>query len=249
MLFSFAHVGVFASFVHGATSLFDHTFYQIVCVYHGAFAALHLTVGEFDHAIREVHKALTPFKAETVEEERENLEVIVLFIAHHIDHLVDGIVAETELSSTDVLGHIDRSAVGAEEEFFVQTFFGEISPHRTIFAAIEQTFGETFFYLFLTFEIGVRFVIDFVERHTEGFVGFVKTSIHPFVHLAPKSTHFFVALFPLAEHLASFYHQGYFSFGACFSFFFAYTLSDEFRFELSHFCAIVLVESYVVVAY
>ena len=87
--------------------MFDHTFYQIVCVYHGAFAALHLTVGEFDHAIGEVHEALAPFKAETVEEEREDLEVIVLLVAHHIDHLVDGIVAETEFGSTDVLGHVD----------------------------------------------------------------------------------------------------------------------------------------------
>ena len=107
MLFSFAHVGVFASFVHGATSLFDHAFYQIVGVYHGAFTTLHLAVGEFDHAIREVHEALAPFKAETVEEEREDLEVIVLLIAYHVDHLVDGIVAETEFGSTDVLGHVD----------------------------------------------------------------------------------------------------------------------------------------------
>ena len=249
MLFGFAHIGVFSGFVHGATSLFHHTFYQIVCVYHGAFTTLHLTVGEFDHTIREVHEALAPFESETVEEERENLEVIVLLISHHIYHLVDGKVAETELSSTDVLGHVDRSAVGAEEEFFIQTFFGEIRPYRTIFTAIEQTFSKTFFYLFLPFEVGVRFVIDFVERHTEGFVGFVKTSIHPFVHLAPKTTHFFVTLFPLAEHLASFYHQGNFSFGACFSFFFAYTLSDELSLKLSHFCAIVLVESHIVVAY
>ena len=107
LLFSFAHVGVFAGFVHGATSLFDHAFYQIVCVNHGAFTALHLTVGEFDHTIREVHEALAPFKAETVEEEREDLEVIVLLIAHHINHLVDGIVAEAEFGSTDVLGHVD----------------------------------------------------------------------------------------------------------------------------------------------
>ena len=107
LLFSFAHVGVFASFVHGATSLFDHTFYQIVCVYHCTFTTLHFAVGEFDHAIREVHEAFAPFKAETVEEEREDLEVIVLLIAHHIDHLVDGIVAETEFGSTDVLSHVD----------------------------------------------------------------------------------------------------------------------------------------------
>ena len=117
--------------------MFDHAFYQIVGIYHRTFAALHLTVGEFDHAIREVHKALAPFKAETVEEEREDLEVIVLLIAYHVDHLVDGIVAEAEFGSTDVLGHVDRSAVCAEEEFFVQTFLGEVSPHRTIFAAIE----------------------------------------------------------------------------------------------------------------
>ena len=153
-----------------------------------------------------------------------------------------------EFSRTDVLRHVDARTIGAEEEFFVQTIGSEVSPYRTVGTAVEDPLFQTFFHLFLTFEVSVAFVVNLVERHTEGFVGFVKTGIHPFVHLAPESAHFGVALLPFAEHFARFHHQRCFFLGACFSLFAVHALFKELGFEGGHFGAIMLVESHVVVA-
>ena len=62
-----------------------------------------------------MHEVLTPVEAELVEEDREHLEVVVLLVAHHVDHLVDGVVLEAELGGTDVLSHVYRCAVATEQ--------------------------------------------------------------------------------------------------------------------------------------
>ena len=52
-------------------------------------------------------KILAPSESETIEKQRQHLEMIVLLVAHHIYHAVDRIVAVAEFRSADVLGHID----------------------------------------------------------------------------------------------------------------------------------------------
>ena len=47
--------------------------------------------------------------------------MIVLFVAHHVNHLVDGEILIAELSRADVLGHVDGSAVSAEQQLMVET--------------------------------------------------------------------------------------------------------------------------------
>ena len=237
MFFGFGHVAVLAGFIHGAACLFDHAFDEIVGVDHRTLTALHFAVGEFDHAVGEVHEALAPLETETIEQEREDLEVVVLLVTDDIDHLIDGIVAETEFGGADVLGHVDRSTVGAEEELLIESVLREISPNGAVFAAIEETFFESFLYLFLAFEVGFRFVVDLVERNAECLVGFVETSIDPFVHFAPERAHFFVALLPLAEHFAGFDHERRFVLGASFGFFGRYAFGFETGFEFGHFGA------------
>ena len=54
-----------------------------------------------------MNKVFAPFEAEFVEEDGEHLEVVVLLVAHYVNHLVDGEVLETEFGGTDVLCHID----------------------------------------------------------------------------------------------------------------------------------------------
>ena len=175
--------------------------------------------------------------------------MVVLLVAHHIDHLIDGIVAETQLGRTDVLRHVDRSTVRTKQQLLIQAVFRQIGPNRTVFAAIEEPFGESFLHLFLPFEVGFRFVIDFVERHTECFVGFVETGVNPLVHLAPERTHLFVALLPLAEHLARFDHERRLVLRTVLGLFRRNALGFESRFEFGHFGTIVLVESHIVVAH
>ena len=248
MFFGFGHVTVLAGFVHGAACLFDHAFDEIVGVDHRALTALHFAVGEFDHAVGEVHEALSPLETETIEQEREHLEVVVLLVADDIDHFVDGIVAETEFGGTDVLGHVDRSSVRTEEELLIESVLREIGPNGAVFAAIEEAFGESFLYLFLAFEVGFRLVVDLVERNAECLVGFVETGIDPLVHFTPERAHFFVALLPLAEHFTRFDHERRFVLGASFGFFGRYAFGFETGFEFGHFGAVVLIERHIVVA-
>ena len=102
-----------------------------------------------------MNEVLAPLESEFVEENRQHLEVVVLLVAHNIDHLVDWEVLETELSSTDVLSHINRSAVAAEEEFLVQSLSLEVSPNRVVVAAVEEAFLQSFHHLLATFKISI----------------------------------------------------------------------------------------------
>ena len=90
-------------------------------------------------------------------------------------------------------------------------------------------------------QIGLRFVIYFVEIDTESFVRFVETGIHPLVHGAPQVSDFLVAGLPAAQHILCFEHQRCLFFGIVFGQAFAHQLFDLF--------AILLVETHIVVAH
>ena len=220
-----SHVVDFVVFTSGEACFFlgniasvgNHGVHEVIGIDNGAFARLHLPFGEFHHAIGEVHEVFAPFETEAVEEDREHLEVVVLLVAYDINHLVDGIVDVAELGGADILSHIHRSAVGAEQEFVVETGIGKICPHRAILLAIHDAFFESFEHFFLPFEIGVALVVDFVEIDTEAAVGFVKAGIHPVVHHLPHAAHLLVAVFPLLEHSASLVHERRSLFGILFA--------------------------------
>ena len=55
--------------------------------------------------------------------------MVVLLVAYHIDHLVDRVVLETHLSSTDILGHIDTGTIATKQQFLVESLVGEIGPY------------------------------------------------------------------------------------------------------------------------
>ena len=165
--------------------------------------------------------------------------MIVLFVAHHIDHLVDGIVLETHLSSTDVLCHIDRSTITAEQQFLVESFVGEVGPDRVILMALEESLLKSFFHFCLTLEVGLRLVVNLIEANTQCLVGLIETSIHPGVHLLPKSADLRVILFPLHQHLMGFLDERSLLLG----FLLIHALCHEFL----DFLTIVLVKSNIVV--
>ncbi len=134
--------------------------------------------------------------------------MIVLLIAHDINHLVDGIVLKAELGCADVLCHVDRGAVAAEQELVIKTLAGEVGPYGAILLAIHLAGGESFEHLVLALEIGLALVVNLVEIHPHALVGLVKTGVDPLVHSLPEGTYFGVFLFPFHEHLAGLFHEG-----------------------------------------
>ena len=92
----------------------NHLRHQVVGIHNGTFAALHLAVGQFYHAVREMYEFLTEGETKSIEKDREDLKMILLLVAHYIYHLIDGIVLKTQLSRTDILRHIDRGAIASE---------------------------------------------------------------------------------------------------------------------------------------
>ena len=162
-----------------------HGLDQIVGIDNRSLTALHLAFGQFDHTVGEVLQILAPLEAEAVEQDGEHLEVIVLLVAHHIDHLVDGIIAETQFGRADILSHIYGGAVGAEQQFVVEAFAGKVGPDGAVLLAVHLALFQTFKHQLLAFEIGIGFVVDLVEIHAKFPVGLVKSGVYPGVHHLP----------------------------------------------------------------
>ncbi len=134
--------------------------------------------------------------------------MVILLVAHHINHLVDGIITETELGGANILGHIDRSAVGTQKEFLVETGIRKVGPHRAVILTEHNAFLQPFEHFFLTFEIGVRLIIDFVEINPHAAVCVIKPGIHPLVHHRPQPAHIGILCLPFAQHLTGLGHEG-----------------------------------------
>ena len=175
--------------------------------------------------------------------------MVVLLVAHHVDHLVDGEVIEAHFGCTDVLGHVDACAVGAEQQLLVQAVLGEVGPHAAVVLAEEEALGQTFLHLLLAHEISVGLVVYLVEAHAQCLVGLVETGIDPVVHLLPESAHLGVALFPLHEHLVGFLDEGSLGLGLLCGCLVVHALCQILCLELGHLLTVVLVEGHVVVAY
>ncbi len=195
-----------------------------------------------------MHEVLAPLEAEAVEDNRQHLEVVVLLVAHHVNHLIDGIVVEAHLGRTDVLRHINRGAVGADEQLLVEALAGEVGPDAAVFLLIEQAFLQAFHHLALALEVGVRLIINLIEAHAQGLVGLVEAGIHPTVHLLPEGADVFVTLLPFDEHLVGFLDEGSLVLGFLLSFLLIHALGDVFGLQFIAFLLIVLVEEHVEVA-
>ena len=63
----FRHIVKFPQFHRGFVGIFHHQRHQIVGINHRSLAALHLTVWQLYHTIREVGQFLTPFESQTIQ--------------------------------------------------------------------------------------------------------------------------------------------------------------------------------------
>ncbi|OPZ24882.1 MAG: hypothetical protein BWZ00_01915 [Bacteroidetes bacterium ADurb.BinA174] len=167
--------------------------------------------------------------------------MVILLISNHIDHFINRIIIVTKFGGANILRHINRSTVGAKQQFFVQTFGGKVCPHRIVGATIEHAFCQTFFHFSLAFQIGVRFIVNFIEINAQTLVRFIETVIHPTVQGCPQLTYFWVVIFPRQQHTLSFLHQRRILFGVFFR------LSVSYQFGYLFF--IFFVETHIIFAY
>ena len=145
--------------------------------------------------------------------------------------------------------HIHAGAIRTQEQFFVKAFRREVSPHAAIRTAIEKSFLQSLNHFLLSFEIGVAFVINFVEAHAQRLVCGIKAFVHPFVHLAPEISHFGVVVFPLHEHFASLAHQGSLTLGTLFGFLCRHSFLHELCCQVLYLRTVMLVEFHVIVSH
>ena len=155
MLFCLGHIVIFAGFIAHLACIGNHRSYQVIGINHRSLSGLHLSVWQFHHAVREVYEVFAPLEAQLVEQDGQNLEVIVLLIAHNVYHFVNGIILETQLSGADILRHIYRSAVRTQQQLLVQALLGQVCPYAVVIATIEEAFLQAFLHLLFSFEIGV----------------------------------------------------------------------------------------------
>ena len=130
----------FAQFIAGFLGCINHLRHQVVSINYGTFTALHLALGKFYHTVREVHQPFTPFEAQFVEQNGKYLKVVILFVAYHINHLVDGIICKAEFSGTDILRHVDGGTIRTQQQLVIQSLAREVRPYRAIFFPVEETF-------------------------------------------------------------------------------------------------------------
>ena len=174
--------------------------------------------------------------------------MVVLLIAHHIHHLVDGEVLEAEFGCTNVLCHVHTGAVGAQQQFLVKSVLGKVGPYRTVLLAEEKALFQALLNGLLAHEVSVAFVVNLVKAYTQRLVGLVKSGIHPLVHLAPQGTHLGVASLPLYEHGVRLLNERTLLFGLGLGIVGSHALSLKFSLQLLHLGTVVLVKGHIVVA-
>ena len=171
--------------------------------------------------------------------------MVVLLVAHHVNHLVNWVVLVTKLGSTDVLCHIHRSAIATEQKFLVEPIAGEVCPNGAILTTIEESLFESFEHFLLAFQIGVRLVVYLFEGNAHHLVGLIKTCIHPFVHGLPQLTHFRVVVLPFHEHLVRFLDERCFLFSLLLCLLFSHAVCNILLGKFITFSLVVLVKQHI----
>ena len=111
--------------------------------------------------------------------------MVLLLVAHDVNHLVYREVLIAKLGSADVLGDVDRGAVTAKEDLLVQTLRLKVGPNGAILVLLEESLLQTAQDLFAPHEVSVALVVDLVKGDAHTLVSLVKAFVDPLIHLSP----------------------------------------------------------------
>ena len=150
---------------------------------------------------------VAPVVSEFLEHEFQHLEVVVLLVAHHIDHIVEVVLFKTTIGRSQILRHVDRRAVAAQQQFLIQSVGREVDPDRPVLLAEKDPHVQPLLHDVLTQQIGLRLVINLVEIDSQRLVGNIETVVYPTVHHLPQPVDLGVFGLPAAQHLLRFEHQ------------------------------------------
>ena len=158
-----------------------------------------------------MHDVICPGESQFFEEYLQDLEMIILFVANHIDVGVKAKLFVTADGSTQILGHIHRCSVCPEQQLMVQSFRGKIAPYRTVLVPVKDTVFQSLDDQFPAQKVCIGFIIDLIKGDAHPVVGLFKSLINPSVHFFPQVNNFFVTLLPFYEHrLCLTYERGFF---------------------------------------
>ena len=146
----------------------------------------------------------------------QHFHVIVLFIADHINALVNFILVIFLLVQADILRDVHRCAISALHDLFIQSVGSKVDPNTAIFFLIKNSFIQSLFYNILTQQISIAFVIHDIKITADPFVSNVKSCIHPGIHCRPKLHHIRLSGFPVLQHLLRGLHDRRFFFSKFF---------------------------------
>ena len=177
----------FAKFIGNLSGGRAHFEEQVVGVDHGAFAGLHFAFREFHHAIAQVVVQIGLGEPEFLEDEKQDLEVVLLLVADRVDLSVQiWKIFEAQDGRADVLRHVHGGAIAAQQQLFVKSVFGKVHPNGAIVLLEKEALGESSFNMLLAEEIGVGFVVELVKRHPHVGVGGIEPIVNPAIHGFPK---------------------------------------------------------------
>ena len=214
---------------------------QIVGIHHGSLPGFHPTGGKVYHAVAQVHQLVGPGIAQFFQDQKQDLEVVILFVAHHVGKAVDVEIFKPLDGGTQILGHVDGGAVLPKHDFLVQAIRTQVNPHGSVLFAVKYAQLQAAFHVFLAQDVGVALVVVLVKRHAQAAVRFFKPFVHPAVHGSPQVQGSGVAFFPFPQQGLGLLQNGRLGLG--------FFLGMSCGFQGFHFLAVGLVKGHVVLAH
>ena len=139
---------------------------------------------------------VAPLATEADQHTLQHIEVVNLLITNDINQFFWVVFVIAQLRRAKVLGHVNRSAIAAEQQLLVQALIAKVAPYGVVVATIEHAFFEAFLHQGFAQEVGLGFIIYLLEGHAKTLVGHIEAIIHPLVHRLPEMTHLGVVGLP-----------------------------------------------------
>src|SRR5688572_27299718 len=76
----------------------------------------------------------------------EHLHVVILLIGNNVNRRIVAKFLVFQFGGSKILGNVNRSAIGAQNQFFIEAFFFQINPNRAVLFFEENTFFQAFVY-------------------------------------------------------------------------------------------------------